>query len=387
MLCGTLPRRGFDESQLLRLFGRQEHTLVTHSVRSAWDLLLQVLEFPPGSEVLLTAITIPHMVELIRFHGLVPKGLDVRSDTLGPSLSQLEAQITPRTRMVLIASLFGTRMPLDDLAQLCHERDLLLVEDNAQGLCPFQLKSPSRADVVLSSFGPIKTSTALGGGILQARSARLVQQMREVQADYPLQRKSDYYRRLLKYALLKIASWRLCYFSVMLAAQLARADVDGMVGSLARNLPGTDLRRAIRKRPCAAMQRLIHYQLTHYAPARWTRRLDWGRRLRDALESQLELPGAQAGQHGYWLFPLLVDGPDQLVVYLRQRGFDATRYHSLALVQSEPSLVPEATRMMQRLVLIPCYPEMSERAITQLIRAIQDYFESPAVSREHSGRE
>ena len=42
------------------------------SVRSGFDLLLAALDLPPKSEVLITALTIPDMVRIIKDHDLVP---------------------------------------------------------------------------------------------------------------------------------------------------------------------------------------------------------------------------------------------------------------------------------------------------------------------------
>ena len=41
------------------------------SVRSGFDLLLQALDLPAGSEVLYSAVTIPDMVQVAKSHGLV----------------------------------------------------------------------------------------------------------------------------------------------------------------------------------------------------------------------------------------------------------------------------------------------------------------------------
>lgn len=62
------------EHKLQRSFGidpTHERTLITHSVRSAWDLYLQVKNYPKGSEIIFTAFNIPDMEAIIRAHGLV----------------------------------------------------------------------------------------------------------------------------------------------------------------------------------------------------------------------------------------------------------------------------------------------------------------------------
>src|SRR5690606_38199325 len=59
-------------------------------VRTGWDLLLGALDLPRGSEVLLSAITISHMAEIIRAHGLVPVPVDIDPETLEPKLEVLD---------------------------------------------------------------------------------------------------------------------------------------------------------------------------------------------------------------------------------------------------------------------------------------------------------
>jgi dTDP-4-amino-4,6-dideoxygalactose transaminase len=51
---------------------QSENTLATLSVRTGFDLLLQHLALPRGSEVLMSAITIRDMVSIIEHHGYAP---------------------------------------------------------------------------------------------------------------------------------------------------------------------------------------------------------------------------------------------------------------------------------------------------------------------------
>ena len=139
------------------------------SVRSGLDLMLGQLGLPAGSEVLVSAVTIEDMVTILRHHGLVAVPIDVNPADMSPSLNDIDRAITPRTKAILIAHLFGTRLPLQPFAGKAKEHGLLLWEDCAQAFDGCYAGHPE-ADAVMFSFGPIKTATALGGGLLRVES-------------------------------------------------------------------------------------------------------------------------------------------------------------------------------------------------------------------------
>ena len=88
-------------------------SLACLSVRSGFDALLTALEFPKGDDVLVSAITIKDMILIIEAHGLVPVPVDLDMDTLSLSIESLERAVTPRSRALLVAHIFGSRMPLE----------------------------------------------------------------------------------------------------------------------------------------------------------------------------------------------------------------------------------------------------------------------------------
>lgn len=62
--------------------------------RTGFDLLLQSLRLPKGSEVLCSAITIPDMLYVIRSHGLVPVPVDLDPKTLAVDMEQLRLAVS-----------------------------------------------------------------------------------------------------------------------------------------------------------------------------------------------------------------------------------------------------------------------------------------------------
>ena len=104
--------RKHDDSRSRRTIGRcwsggGRAPFVALSVRSGLDLLLSTEGFEPGDEIAMSALTIPDMPRIVREHGLVPVPIDVDPLTLSISEEAMLAALSPRTKGVVVAHLFG----------------------------------------------------------------------------------------------------------------------------------------------------------------------------------------------------------------------------------------------------------------------------------------
>ncbi len=66
--CMIPRKRSIAVKRARQSWSSQDDFLITLSVRSAFDLLLRSLRLPPGSEVLLSALTVPDMVRIVHMH-------------------------------------------------------------------------------------------------------------------------------------------------------------------------------------------------------------------------------------------------------------------------------------------------------------------------------
>lgn len=206
--CAVPARRRNLAAGVERAWSPSGGALACLSVRSGLDLLLSALDLPLGSEVLVSAITIPDMVRIIQGHGLVPVPVDVEPSTLAPRTDLAEQLVTDRTRAVLVAHLFGGHVDLAPLAALARRHHLLVIEDCAQAFAGPGDTGNDLADVSLFSFGPIKTATALGGALVRVRNAQLLDRMGGIHATWPVQRRSAYARRIIRFSALARFSTR-----------------------------------------------------------------------------------------------------------------------------------------------------------------------------------
>lgn len=366
LLCGfvycILPRARSKAVQCVRrAWGGERDFLVTLSVRSAFDLALRAVRLPPGSEVLLTALTVPDMVRIVEMHGLVPVPVDI--DEQGEVIvASLKQAITPRSRMIVVAHLFGGRADLGDVLSLARQHNLLVVEDLAQGFRHVGECGHAESDLAMFSFGPIKTATALGGAVVCVKSGELWQAMSELLQRDPIQSSTAFARRLFRFTILKMVSGKRAAAWLRWCVERMGCDFDALANSAARGFAASNLLVQLRQQPSTPLLRLLQRRWQTYDFTRITRRIAMGRQF-DA-----RLGHTHAAAHTYWIFPILVDSPADLRDRLRHAGFDTTNLARMTVVPAaEESQSPiSARRNLEQMVVLPWYPEMPDNASNQM---------------------
>jgi dTDP-4-amino-4,6-dideoxygalactose transaminase len=124
--------------------------------------------------VIVSAITHPDMITIIRAHGLVAMPVDVDLTTLAP------AGRRPRTgpygadpRGARGAPAGRPHRPGADRRLRRSATGLLLIEDSAQAFTGVESLAPTGGRVSMVSFGMIKTASAVGGAVVAVRSPEL----------------------------------------------------------------------------------------------------------------------------------------------------------------------------------------------------------------------
>ncbi|MGI8806507.1 MAG: DegT/DnrJ/EryC1/StrS family aminotransferase [Acidimicrobiales bacterium] len=340
------------------------------SARSAFDLLLSALALPVGSEVLVSAVTIPAMAAILRDHGLVPVPVDLDPATLAPKLDLLDRLVTVRTRAVLVAHLFGGRHDLAPVVDLCRRHGLLLVEDCAQSFRGLGDTGTAATDVSLFSFGPIKTATAFGGGLARVTDPDVRARMRRLQDAWPVQTRWAFAARVVRGAALVALQHPVVYgVAATVAARFGRP-LDVIVSRAARSCPEGS---GHRRRPSAPLLAVLRRRLTRFDGRRLAERAARGEQAAKALWSAVDVPGWRQDDRTWWLFGVAVERPARLVRRLRAAGFDASGATSALTVVPAPPGRAEAApivaqRLLSRLVCLPVYPELPEAALRRLLR-------------------
>ena len=346
--------------------------LACRSVRSGFHLMLEALALPAGGEVLVSAVTHPDMIRILEAHGLVAVPVDLDTATLAPRLEPAEQLVTPRTKAVLVAHLFGGRIDMAPVAAFAKRHRLLLWEDCAQAFTgPGDTGDPT-ADASMYSFGALKTCTALGGALLRIQDRALLERMRIAQGAWRRQSRRAYAVNVLKFFAFFVATRPLPY------GLLARAlghDFDRCVNSSVRAFRPGPLLPQLEVQPSAPLLTTLGFRLRTFDDARLRRRAAAGEWLGARLPSHVKRPGYRMEARTHWLLPVVSSQPDDLISACRRVGIDAARGASSVSVVAAPDSRPEsepheARRMMTGLVFLPAYPELPRRSRARLVSAI-----------------
>jgi len=149
-----------------------EHAVGVNSGTDALHLPLVACGIGPGDEVVIPGFTFFATGEAVSYTGARPVFADVDAGTFNLDPASLKKSITKKTKAVIAVHLFGQCAELDEIARICREKKLVLIEDCAQciGADYDGRNAGSWGDFGGFSFYPTKNLAAAGdAGLMTAR--------------------------------------------------------------------------------------------------------------------------------------------------------------------------------------------------------------------------
>lgn len=353
---------------------KSHNTLTCLSVRTAFDLVLTCLHFPPGSEILVTDINIPDMFNIIVAHDLVPVPLPVNKNTLNMDCEQLESVITPATKAILVTHLFGAVMEMEEIIAIAQKHNLLVMEDAAQAYAGTRYQGNPQTDIVLFSFGLIKTNTAVRGATMKIKDPTLYAEVVYRYQQYPEQVTGQFLKKLMKVVLIKLLTTRTIYTGFYKLINAMGKDFEAVLAGFTKGFAGADLLRQIRYRPCAANKKLLEKKMLSFKQDEIDCRVQLAKDILQHIPDSYKV-GALNKRHTHWVLPVETHDPNGLIRYLRINGFDASQKASSLIKLTTADHVPGKDDLQTKnLVYLPAYAAMSAKdrnRLTQLLISFQ----------------
>ena len=145
-----------------------KHCMPCSSGTASLHIAVAALQFEPGSEIIVPAITDMGSVIGILYQQLVPVFADVDPITGNLDLSDAAGRITPQTRAIMPVHLAGNPCDMDAVMALAGEHGLAVIEDCAQAWGASWRGEPVglRGDFACYSFNEFKHLSCGDGGVV-----------------------------------------------------------------------------------------------------------------------------------------------------------------------------------------------------------------------------
>ncbi|MBL7703552.1 MAG: lipopolysaccharide biosynthesis protein RfbH [Ferruginibacter sp.] len=152
--------------------GSSANLLAFYTLTSPRLLERQVL---PGDEVITIAAGFPTTINPLIQYGCIPVFLDIEIPAYNIDVSLLEASITPKTKVIMLAHTLGNPFNLEAVMQVAKKYNLWVIEDDCDSLGAEYdgKKTGTFGDLATLSFYPAHHITMGEGGALLINNPKL----------------------------------------------------------------------------------------------------------------------------------------------------------------------------------------------------------------------
>lgn len=376
-------------------------------VRTALDLFLRVKQFPPQSEIIMSAINIPSMIKLVQCHQLTVIPCDIDLQTFQLDLQQLNSLVTSKTVAIVYAHLYGRCVDVSSMVNFAYEKGIYFIEDCAESFAGFcsclsndSLKNVDlycprndnrlptcymghpRSHLILFSFGVLKFCTALGGAFAKTFDRQLYEQMSNIYQSDPIQSTEQYLSNVRKYFYLY---WLLnvpyVIKPVMSIVRLFRLNHMEFVIDRLRafsTIPDAEqLFILLRRQPCRALLAFMFYRFQTYDYRILEEQREKALYVVNQLQKNvhIQLIGMKCQLKNFWLFPIIVSKADLFVQILSRHHIDAYRGTTqlnviTKLFPQTNHACPNGEYLIDNVIYLPVHSHVPKQVLDRLIQIV-----------------
>ena len=350
--------------------------------RMALYFILEAMDLPPGSEVIVPALTFWVVPEIVRVAGLTPVFADIDPATFTLDPAAMERAITPKTRAVLPTHLYGMACDMDAILDIARRHDLKVIEDCAHSLGAMYKDRTvgTLGDASFFSFQAFKPLNTFGGGLAWTRDAALARRVGEMaeQERWPSEKRVESILRTgrLQHMFIRPKIFTCSLFPIWYAASFVNAQPEKRLWEEVRRLdPLPEKYRGRFTNVQAAIGRAGLRNLPVFIER--TRR---HARILDTMLGGLDgitIPRTPPQQtHVYYQYCAYMPDHETLVKRCIRRGVDVAPMHvdvctRMALFDWNGPAAPGAEKAATA-VQLPVYESLSDQEIERVGRLVRE---------------
>ena len=159
-----------------------KHGIAFNSGTSTMHAALEALGVSPGDEVISPALTVIMNTSTTIHSNAIPVYADILPDTFTIDPEDIERKITPKTKAIMIVSVYGLPCEMDEIMDISNRYGIPIIEDNAECfLSRYKGKMVGTiGDVASYSFENSKHMSCGEGGMLITNNTKLAEMCRKV---------------------------------------------------------------------------------------------------------------------------------------------------------------------------------------------------------------
>jgi dTDP-4-amino-4,6-dideoxygalactose transaminase len=311
------------------------------SMASGTDALLACLmamDISEGDEVITTPFTFIATAEVVSILKAKPVFVDIEPDTFNIDPARLESKITGRTKCIIPVHIFGHMANMERIGEIAGRHGIGVLEDAAQavGASIGGKRACGFGEAGALSFFPSKNLGAFGdGGMILTNSEKIAK----------------------KVAIIKEHGSKKRYHH----------SVVGFNGRLD-----------------AIQAAVLRVKLKHLESWNEKRRAN-ASYYSSVLKEYVSVPVEREGyRHVYHQYSVLTDRREKLCGFLRERGIPTVVYYPVPLHLQEvfkdlgytEGDFPVTEEVSKKVLSLPCFPEITDKELTAVARAVIEFFEN-----------
>jgi perosamine synthetase len=374
------------EAEAARFLGAR-HAIAMPQARVGIFLALRAL-LKPGQKVVLSPYTIHDVINMVICAGGRPVFADIERQTCNVDARQVAELVDQETGAVMVTHLHGLACDIEEIAALCRERRVPLIEDAAQALGAHRggkrLGTFGTAGVL--SFGMAKNVNAFFGGMVVTDDDGLAARLRSDLGAFPYPERGLLLQRVAHCLVGEVVSappvfpaltyWIFRYGYLHGIDAITNRWKGEDEPTRKSEIPERYLRRMTPLQARLALHQLARVDADAETRRRYARAYHEG--LRD-IEPIVLPPDRQDGSHAFLSFPIQVPDRHALLRHLTRGGRDLTIQHignnaDYACFADFKRDCPQARATADQVLLLPTYPSYGMRQVEKNVRLVRGYF-------------
>jgi perosamine synthetase len=162
------------EQKFANLIGTK-YAIGVNSGTSGLHLCIRALGIRKGDEVITTPFSFVASSNCILYENATPVFVDVEEDSFNLNPEKIEAAITPKTKALVIAHIFGQSCNMTRIMEIAQKHNLKVIEDACESIIAthHEKQVGTFGDVAVFAFYPNKQMTTGEGGMIVTNNSEI----------------------------------------------------------------------------------------------------------------------------------------------------------------------------------------------------------------------